>query len=161
MAFVPGARASTDEPARADAPAARTDRVEGQAGGLVASPFLRGVLIVLGWTSVGLGAIGTVVPGWPTTVWLLIAAFLFARSSPRFYAWLLNHRLFGPFIRDLRAGRGLPARAKAFVVTMIVLFAGSSAVGLGLVRPWLGALVGAIGLVGIVTVLRLPTRPRG
>jgi uncharacterized membrane protein YbaN (DUF454 family) len=128
--------------------------------GVVANPVLRGTLAALGWVCVGLGAIGVVLPGWPTTVWLLIAAFFFARSSPRFYAWLLRHRLFGPLVRDIRAGLGLPLRAKLFVIAMIVLFAGSSAVLLALSRPWIGATVAAVGLIGIVYVARMPTRPR-
>lgn len=126
--------------------------------GVVANPLLRAVLAALGWISVGLGALGIVLPGWPTTVWLLVAAFFFARSSPRFYRWLLHHRLFGPFVRDIRAGLGLPARAKAFAITMIVLFAGGSSLFLGLQRPWLGLLVAGVGLVGIVYILRMPTR---
>lgn len=137
--------------------------VPGDAGpadvAVVANPVLRGALQGLGWLAVALGAIGVVLPGWPTTVWLLVAAFLFARSSPRFYRWLLNHRLFGPTVRDVRAGLGLPATTKAFAVSMIVLFAGSSSVLL-LTRSWLGGLVAVAGAIGIAYVLRLPTKLR-
>jgi uncharacterized membrane protein YbaN (DUF454 family) len=126
---------------------------------VVRNPLLRGVLLTFGWISVGLGALGVVLPGWPTTVWLLIAAFFFARSSPRFYRWLLTHRIFGPIVRDIRAGLGLPLRAKVFVISMIVLFAGGSAIALGLVRPWLGVLVAVVGAIGIAYILRMPTRP--
>jgi uncharacterized membrane protein YbaN (DUF454 family) len=126
---------------------------------VVRNPLLRGVLLTLGWVSVGLGALGVVLPGWPTTVWLLIAAFFFARSSPRFYRWLLTHRIFGPIVRDIRAGLGLPLRAKVFAISMIVLFAGGSALLLGLARPWLGLLVASVGAIGIVYILRMPTRP--
>ncbi len=126
---------------------------------IVRNPLLRGVLLGLGWLSVGLGALGVVLPGWPTTVWLLIAAFFFARSSPRFYRWLLTHRVFGPIVRDIRAGLGLPLRAKVFAISMIVLFAGGSAVFLGLSRPWLGLLVATVGAIGITYILRMPTRP--
>ncbi|MDZ7706983.1 MAG: YbaN family protein [Trueperaceae bacterium] len=136
--------ATTDDPAAAPT--------------VVANPVLRAALLVLGWICVGLGAVGVVLPGWPTTVWLLVAAFFFARSSPRFYRWLLTHRLFGPIVRDIRAGLGLPARVKAFAISMIVLFAGGSTVVL-LARPWLSVLVAALGLTGIVYLLRMPTRP--
>lgn len=129
-------------------------------GAVVANPVLRAAFLVLGWICVGLGAVGVVLPGWPTTVWLLVAAFFFARSSPRFYRWLLSHRLFGPIVRDVRAGLGLPARVKAFAISMIVLFAGGSTVLL-LARPWLSVLVAALGLTGIVYLLRMPTRPPG
>jgi uncharacterized membrane protein YbaN (DUF454 family) len=153
---------------RTDAPAGAptddpTDAIERDPAlateALVRNPLLRGVLLGLGWLSVGLGALGVVLPGWPTTVWLLIAAFFFARSSPRFYRWLLTHRVFGPIVRDIRAGLGLPLRAKVFAISMIVLFAGGSAIFLGLARPWLGLLVAAVGAIGITYILRMPTRP--
>lgn len=126
---------------------------------VVANPVVRGVLIALGWTAVTLGAIGVVLPGWPTTVWLLVAAYFFARSSPRFLRWLLRHRIFGPFVRDIRAGLGLPARAKAFAIAMIVLFAGSSSVLVGLAQPLIGIAIAGVGAIGIGYILRMPTRP--
>lgn len=150
-------------PSRPDDPPPTADGTDHDpvldAGAVVRNPLVRGVLLGLGWLSVGLGALGVVLPGWPTTVWLLIAAFFFARSSPRFYRWLLTHRIFGPIVRDIRAGLGLPLRAKVFAISMIVLFAGGSAVILGLARPWLGLLVAAVGSIGIVYILRMPTRP--
>lgn len=125
--------------------------------GVVRSPILRAALATFGWLSVALGAIGVVVPGWPTTPWLLLAAYLFARSSPRFHRWLISHRLFGPTVRDIRAGRGLPARTKAFAITMTALFAGTSALLLA-PTPLLGGTVAVAALIGIAAILRLPTR---
>lgn len=118
---------------------------------------LRLAYAALGWLCVAFGAVGVVLPGWPTTVWLLVAAFFFSRSSPRFYAWLLRHRLFGPLIRDVREGRGIPRGTKIFAVSMIVLFAGTSGVLLWS-RPWLSLLVFAVAAVGVAVVLRQPTR---
>jgi hypothetical protein len=131
-----------------------------EAGGVVANPLLRAAFQGLGWLAVGLGAIGVVLPGWPTTVWLLVAAFFFARSSPRFYRWLLQHRVFGPVVRDVRSGRGLPVATKVFAVSMITVFAGSSSIWL-LTRSWLGGLVALVGLIGIVWVVRQPTKQAG
>ena len=90
----------------------------------------------------------------PTTVFLLIAAFFFARSSPRFYNWLLNNRAFGPLIRDWRAGLGLPLRAKVLAVSLIVVTVGSSA----LIVPimWVKIL---LVLVGVGVCSYLLTRP--
>jgi len=127
---------------------------------VLANPVLRGILMALGWVAVAFGAIGVVVPGWPTTVWLLVAAYFFARSSPRFLRWLLNHRVFGPFVRDIRAGLGISARAKTYAISMIVLFAGGSSIGVGLVRPWIGVIIAVTGAVGIAYILRMPTRMR-
>lgn len=127
---------------------------------VLANPVLRGILMALGWLAVAFGAIGVVVPGWPTTVWLLVAAYFFARSSPRFLRWLLNHRVFGPFVRDIRAGLGISARAKTYAISMIVLFAGGSSIAIGLIRPWIGLIIAVTGAVGIAYIMRMPTRVR-
>jgi hypothetical protein len=141
-------------------PCETPDEAAREDGVIVANPLLRVAFQGLGWIAVGLGAIGVVLPGWPTTVWLLVAAFFFARSSPRFYRWLLNHRVFGPVVRDVRSGRGLPVGTKVFAVSMITLFAGSSSIWL-LTRSWVGGVVAAVGLIGIVWVLRQPTKREG
>ncbi|CAA2107028.1 Inner membrane protein YbaN [Variovorax paradoxus] len=66
-----------------------------------------------------LGLIGVVVPGMPTTVFILMAAWAAARSSPRLHRWLLNHRIFGPLLRNWENGRTVSRRAKwSATVTM-------------------------------------------
>ncbi len=121
------------------------------------NPVLRGVYLALGWVCVVLGAIGVVLPGWPTTVWILVAAFFFARSSPRFYGWIMHHRLFGPLLRDWRDGRGLSARAKTWAVVSIVLSIGTSIVLIAV--PWVSALLLLIAVVLCTYLLTLPTKP--
>lgn len=121
------------------------------------NPVLRGVYLTLGWICVALGAIGVVLPGWPTTVWILVATFFFARSSPRFYGWIMDHRLFGPLIRDWRDGRGLSARAKTWAVVSIVLSIGTSIVLIGV--AWIGALLLLIAVTLCIYLLTLPTKP--
>ena len=88
--------------------------------------FVRLVWLVLGLFFTGLGFLGYVLPGLPGTVFILVAVYFFARSSPRFYNFLLNHRVFGQLIRDWRAGLGLPLRVKVLAVAVIVLSIGSS-----------------------------------
>ena len=78
----------------------RTRQNARQAPGEMASRCgLRYALIGLGWVNVALGAIGIVVPGMPTTVFLLIALWAFSKSSERFRTWLYEHRRLGPPIR--------------------------------------------------------------
>jgi len=97
------------------------------------------------------------VPGWPTTVWIILATFFFARSSPRFYNWVMNHRLFGPLIRDWRDGKGMTARAKTIAVTTIV---GTILVSVALIPVWwLRGLLLAIMVALCTYLLRLPTKP--
>lgn len=66
----------------------------------------------LGAVALALGAIGAFLPILPTVPFLLVAAFGFARSSPRFYNWLLSHPVFGPPIRDWRESGAIGRRAK-------------------------------------------------
>ena len=124
---------------------------------LVKNRALRVMLIALGWVCVGIGFIGIVTPIIPTIDFVLIAAFLFSQSSTRFDDWLLNHRLFGPIVRDWRGGLGFTPRLKAISVIGIVLtftvtltFAIKTTVGRGLMIAL------AIGL--IIYILRLPTK---
>ena len=76
--------------------------------------WLRPILFTLGCLSTSIGVIGLVLPGLPGTVFLIAAAWCFTRSSPRFEAWLLEHRTLGPPVRQWRATRSIPRAAKIF-----------------------------------------------
>ena len=82
------------------------------------------LLIICGFLFVGLGILGIFLPVLPTTVFFLLAAACFARSSPRFYHWLLHNRWFGSYIRNYREGRGLPMRHKVITVALLWLTIG-------------------------------------
>ena len=113
-----------------------------------------------GLLAVGLGSLGVIVPGLPTTVFFIVAAACFARSNPRFEQWVLNLPRIGRMVREHRAGLGMPRRAKALAVTMILVVASASAIFAidhGLIR---GGVI-ALGLLGAAYVLfRVPTRER-
>ena len=80
--------------------------------------------MLAGMLMVGLGAAGIVLPLVPTTPFLLLAAYLFARSSPRWHAWLLNHRHFGPYIHAWRNKSGLtPAQKLRIGASFTILMA--------------------------------------
>ncbi len=116
--------------------------------------------LAAGALAVAVGGIGVVVPGLPTTVFFVIAAACFARCSPRLERWVLDLPRIGPLVRDHRAGLGMPRRAKAVAVTMILVAVTISAV-FGIDNLGLGAAVVALGLVGAsYVVFRVPTRER-
>lgn len=75
----------------------------------------------IGFFFVGLGFIGVFVPGIPTTVNILVAAWAFSKSSVRFENWLLKHKIFGPLIRDWRKYRGISRSAKIKAITFIMI----------------------------------------
>ena len=96
-----------------------TDRSRARAGhGQTSQAFdmppwpVRAALAIMAVLSLALGVIGVFVPGLPSTVFVLIAAWCAARSSPRLHAWLLAHRLFGPVIRDWQNGGRVSRKAK-------------------------------------------------
>ena len=126
------------------------------------NPALRVTFRILGLIFLGLGTLGYMLPGLPGTVFILIAAYFFAQSSPRFYNWLMNHRVFGQWIRDFRAGKGVPLWVKIYAPAMIVLSCALSIAFFFVPRGmlWLAAVVFAVGAYGVYYILRLPTRQR-
>lgn len=98
---------------------------------------MRFLLAALGCLALALGVAGIFVPLLPTTPFLLLAAALWVRSSPRLYAWLLGHRLFGRYIRNYRENRAIPLRAK--VITLVLMWGSMFYCIFWLVAPWLWA----------------------
>jgi len=72
--------------------------------------------LILGWAAVSLGLIGVLLPVLPTTSFMILAAFLFTKGSPRARAWLIEHAHFGPHIRNWEASGAIAARAKRAAV---------------------------------------------
>jgi hypothetical protein len=87
----------------------------------------RTLLIVIGTLCVALGALGLFLPVLPTTPFLLLATVLYARSSERFYNWLMTNRWFGEYIRNYREGKGIPIKQKAFTLLLLWLTIGYAA----------------------------------
>ena len=87
---------------------------------------------VMGLVAVGLGLLGMFLPLLPTTPFLLLAAALFFRSSPRLYAWLLGHRTLGPYIRNFREYKAIPLHTKVVSVSLVWITLLYCAFGMGL-----------------------------
>lgn len=77
------------------------------------------LLVVFGSVALVLGIVGIFLPLLPTTPFLLLAAALYFRSSPRLYDWLLSHRHLGPYIRNFRENRAIPLRVKIVSVSLV------------------------------------------
>ncbi|AIL63387.1 YbaN family protein [Pseudomonas alkylphenolica] len=86
-----------------------------------ASKLSRVLFGLLAYVSLAIGLVAIVVPGLPTTEFILLAAWAATRSSPRLSAWLENHRLFGPILHNWRNGKVIQRRAKlSATVSMLV-----------------------------------------
>ena len=113
-------------------------------------------LMAVGTLAVTLGVIGIFVPILPTTPFLLLAAFCYARSSERFYRWLLTNRWFGSYLRNYREGRGMALRDKLLTLTALWLAIGSS-VAFAVPSPWGKAALTLIALAVTVHLARIKT----
>lgn len=122
--------------------------------------WLRWVYRVFGALAIVLGVLGYILPGLPGTVFILIAAYFFGQSSPRFYNWIMNHRAFGRMVRDFRAGKGIPKWVKIYAPLMIVVFSGWSIylVGVTVGKAWIAVCIFAVAAYGVYYILRQPTR---
>ncbi|MBR1850882.1 MAG: YbaN family protein [Bacteroidales bacterium] len=110
------------------------------------------IFIILGLIAVGLGALGVAIPGLPTTPFLLLASWLFYRSSPRLQQWLLASWL-GKYIRNYHRRGGMTQTQKAGavgVMTTMVLLSTFVFIPAGSVAR---IIVPVAGLVGALTVI--------
>jgi len=120
------------------------------------SRLMRALLVVCGTLSVALGVLGIFLPLLPTTVFLLLAAACYARSSERFYLKLINNRWLGGYIRNQRDGRGMRRRDKIF--TLALLWIGMSATMIWTAQAWwLRLLLAAIAIGVTLHLVKLPT----
>jgi uncharacterized membrane protein YbaN (DUF454 family) len=121
----------------------------------VSTGIWRALLIATGTLCVGLGVIGIFLPLMPTTVFLLLAAACYARSSERFYIKLINNRFLGHYIRSGREGGGMRRRDKA--ITLVMLWVGIIATMIWSAEStWLRLVLIGIALGVTVHVARLP-----
>jgi len=113
--------------------------------------------LLLAWAALALGVVGIVLPGLPTTPFVLLAAWAAARGSTRLHDWLRAHRTFGPMIRDWEAQGAVSRRAKWTATLMMAV----SAVIFFLTapKPWM-AMTGTAIMAVVATWLWLRPEPR-
>ena len=125
--------------------------------GIVKNRFVRILLLIAGWFFISLAIAGAIIPLVPTTPFLLVAAACFFRSSPRFYKWLLNNKLFGKYIRDYKENKGVPVNVK--LVALIFLWT-SILVSAFILVPilWLQILLAGIAIAVTIHILLIKTK---
>lgn len=118
---------------------------------------MRAFYFILGTCFFGLGAVGTVVPGLPTTPFMLLALWAFSRSSQRFHDWLYHHRLFGPPLQQWHRHRVIPRNAKILSISMM-LASLTYLVFFTDVNQWIKVFTALFMLYGAWFILRKPSR---
>ena len=128
--------------------------------GSAKSFFVKSFLLLLGFIFVGLGFIGIIIPGMPTTVFMILAAACFAKSSPKFEQWILDLPGIGRLVQDHRDGLGMPQKSKAIAITMMVLAVTLSII-FAITSTLVQILVGGVGIIGVWYVgVRVPTKEK-
>lgn len=112
------------------------------------------IYLVLGTISLTLGVIGIALPILPTTPFLLLAAFCYLRSSKRRYEWLIQHPVFGPYVKDYLQHKAIKRKTKVIAITMIWL---SLSYCIWIVSGYLKVVLFVIGAVVTIYLLRLKT----
>ena len=112
------------------------------------------ILTIIGWLAVALGTLGVFLPLLPTTPFILLAAWCFARSSPRFHQWLLYRSWFGGYLRHWQQYRAMPRGAKPRAIAMIVA---TFAISLWLVKlTWVRIMLLVILACLLIFMWRIP-----
>ena len=112
--------------------------------------------LIIGLLLTGLGFIGIFIPGLPTTIFMILAASCYFRSSQRLYSWVMNHKYFGYHVKNYRDKKGMPLKAKIMSLIMMwlfVLYAVILAISVDLV--FIKAIVIISALFGTKTILSL------
>jgi uncharacterized membrane protein YbaN (DUF454 family) len=115
----------------------------------------RWIWLICGGICLLTGIVGIVLPLLPTTPFVLLAAFCFSRGSARYEQWLLVHPRFGPMVRDWRAHRAVPLRAKQAATAMMAL---SSTAAWWVLPPHLRWIPGVCCTGVAIWLWSLPTR---
>ncbi|MEK6321909.1 MAG: YbaN family protein [Acidobacteriota bacterium] len=117
----------------------------------------------LGWCAVALAFAGVFVPGLPVTVFVLIASWFFARSSPRFESYLRTNRWFGPRLQRFQGSGGMPRSAKIAALVCMWTAIGISSTVLASVSiggSLITIVLGGIGTLTIVLAVRTVAEPK-
>lgn len=115
---------------------------------------LRWLLLGIGLAAVALAVVGIFLPLLPTVPFLLLAAICFARSSERFYSWLVEHERLGPLLRPYLQGEGIPRRNKIRAILLVWASICFSMLLVGLV--WARLVIAGVAIAVTIYLLRLP-----
>ncbi len=115
------------------------------------------IWFTIGFIIMCIGLIGIVIPGLPTTPLMILAAACYAKSSQKFYDWIINNKMFGHQVKNYREGKGIPSKSKKIIIPTIwlfVLFALFFGIPENLVYAKLATFI--LAIIGTLFILRIP-----
>ena len=115
-------------------------------------------LFVLGWICFALGIIGLVLPIMPTTPFLILSAVLFAKSSDKFYKWLVTHKIFGRFIKDYLKYKAIPMEYK--IGYILILWVSFSVSAYFININYIRVIIYIILIIATIKILSIKTKKR-
>ena len=118
---------------------------------------MRYFLLIIGYVCVGLGVLGIFLPILPTTPFLLLASYLFYRSSPKAQQWLLGNKYLGIYIIDFQIHKSIPLRVKIYSVSMLWITISLSAF-VFLDKWWLRLMLMIIAIAVTIHILSFKTK---
>ncbi|VTR90719.1 Uncharacterized protein OS=Candidatus Entotheonella sp. TSY1 GN=ETSY1_28640 PE=4 SV=1: DUF454 [Gemmata massiliana] len=119
----------------------------------------RWLYIGAGLICVGLAYLGAILPGLPTTPWVLLASYCFSRSSQRLNRWLKRSPFFGRLLHDWEEHRGIRRPVKVLAVCLVVTVV-SLSITFGPLPIWAKWVIGGLAVIGLSTILFVvPTIP--
>ena len=123
------------------------------------SKFTKLIFVLFGLVFLAIGIAGYILPGLPGTIFLIISAGLFVRSSPKLYAFVTQNRLFGRQLREYLETGVMPLRAKILSLSSIWVFSTISIIWAP--YGWIfDVVILILALAGSIYILSKPTRPK-
>jgi uncharacterized membrane protein YbaN (DUF454 family) len=113
-------------------------------------------LVFLGLIFVAIGMIGIFVPGLPTTIFMILAAYCFIRSNEKLYNWVVSNKIFGDRVRHFIETKSIPLRGKIHSITAMWIMVALSLIFLE-ANLWVKILIAAFALIGTIVILSYPT----
>lgn len=120
------------------------------------NPVLKIILLFCGFLFTGLGLIGIVVPGLPTTPFMILAAYCFMKSSDRLYKWVITNKLFGKRVKKFLDNKAISLWGKISCISAMWIMIIISIIFF-IDQLWIRILLAVIGLIGTVFMLSIKT----
>ena len=122
------------------------------------SKLSRSIWFILGFTVMCIGLGGIVVPGLPTTPLMILAAACFAKSSQKFYDWIINNKMFGHHVKNYREGKGIPKKSKPIILgTMWIFVLFAVLIAIPDSAPAVSKITTLVlAVIGTIFILRIP-----